>query len=112
LVLGLVESKYPGISEQVEMMDVATPMTFERYTGNWEGSMEGWLITTRNMFLRMKRTLPGLDNFYMIGQWVQPGGGVPTGAMHGREILQVICHRDRRPFVTSRPRETWCQTLT
>ena len=103
LVLGLVESKYPGISEQVEMMDVATPMTFERYTGNWEGSMEGWLITTRNMFLRMKRTLPGLDNFFMIGQWVQPGGGVPTGAMHGREILQVICRREGRPFVTSRP---------
>ena len=103
LVLGFVESKYPGISEQVEMMDVATPMTIERYTGNWEGSMEGWLITTRNMFLRMKRTLPGLENFYMIGQWVQPGGGVPTGAMHGREILQVICRRDHRPFVTSQP---------
>jgi phytoene dehydrogenase-like protein len=102
-VLGLLESKYPGISEEVEMADVATPMTFERYTGNWEGSMEGWLITTKNAFSRMKRTLPGLDNFYMIGQWLQPGGGVPTGAMMGREIVQTICKKDKLEFKSSFP---------
>jgi phytoene dehydrogenase-like protein len=100
-VLGLVESKYPGISEQVEMADVATPITFERYTANWEGSMEGWLMTTKNFMARMKRTLPGLDNFYMLGQWLQPGGGVPTGAIMGREIIQTICKKDQRKFETS-----------
>jgi len=102
-VLGLVEARYPGISEQVEMADVATPMTFERYTGNWEGSMEGWLMTTGNFMSRMKRNLPGLDNFYMIGQWLQPGGGVPTGAVMGREIVQTICQKDKRKFQTSIP---------
>ncbi len=102
-VIGFLESKYPGISDQVEMVDVATPITFERYTSNWEGSMEGWLITRKNALIQMKRTLPGLDNFYMVGQWVQPGGGVPTGAIHGHEIVHVICHRDGKPFVTSTP---------
>jgi len=102
-VLGLVESKYPGISENVEMADVATPMTFERYTENWEGSMEGWLITTKNFLARMKRTLPGLENFYMAGQWLQPGGGVPTGAIMGREVINTICKKDKRKFSTSTP---------
>jgi phytoene dehydrogenase-like protein len=50
---------------------------------------------------RMKRTLPGLDNFYMLGQWLQPGGGVPTGAIMGREIIQTICKKDQRKFETS-----------
>ena len=100
-LMGFLESRYPGISEQVEMIDVATPLTFERYTANWEGSMEGWLITTKSMRLRMKKTLPGLDNFYMVGQWVSPGGGLPSCAITAKEVQQLICHHDGREFRTS-----------
>jgi len=103
LVIGMVEQRYPGISENVEMVDVATPLTFERYTGNWQGSMEGWLMTTKTIMMRMKRTLPGLDNFFMIGQWVQPGGGLPPGALHGREIIQLICAQDQKQFTATKP---------
>jgi len=85
------------------MRDVATPMTFERYTGNWQGTYEGWLITTKSQNMRMSKTLPGLANFYMAGQWVQPGGGLPTGVMTGRHVAQIICKSDKRPFVTSTP---------
>jgi phytoene dehydrogenase-like protein len=84
-------------------VDVATPMTYENYTGNWQGSMEGWLITTKTMTMRMSKTLPGLQNFYMAGQWVEPGGGVPTAAMSGRNVIRNICQRDKRPFVTRVP---------
>jgi len=90
----------------VEVVDVATPMTYERYTGNWQGSMEGWLPTTRTagMLIRgMDKTLPGLENLYMVGQWVEPGGGVPTAAMSGRKVIRMICKRDRRPFLTQVP---------
>jgi phytoene dehydrogenase-like protein len=102
-VTRLLEEHYPGISEKVEMTDVATPMTFERYTGNWKGSFEGWLITPENASVIMKpmpKTLPGLKNFYMCGQWVEPGGGLPTGVMSGRKLLQMICREDGRKFKT------------
>ncbi len=85
------------------MVDVATPMTFERYTANWKGSMEGWLPTTNNLTLQMKKTLPGLQNFYMAGQWVQPGGGLPSGVMTARESIQMICKKDDKTFQTSEP---------
>jgi phytoene dehydrogenase-like protein len=39
----------------------------------------------------------------MAGQWVEPGGMVPVVAMSGRNVIQMICHDDRRPFVTSKP---------
>jgi phytoene dehydrogenase-like protein len=48
-VVHLLDQRFPGISQQVEMVDVATPLTFERYTGNWKGSFEGWLITPENI---------------------------------------------------------------
>jgi phytoene dehydrogenase-like protein len=51
----------------------------------------------------MDKTLPGLENFYMAGQWVEPGGGVPTAAMSARNVLQMICKRDGKPFVAQVP---------
>ncbi len=102
-VVGLLEQRFPGIGGQVEMVDVATPLTFERYTGNWQGSFEGWLITPQNAGVIMKpmrQTLPGLQNFYMCGQWVEPGGGLPTGVMSARRLLQALCKEDRRKFTS------------
>jgi len=103
-VMALLEERFPGIADQVEMVDVATPLTFERYTGNWKGCFEGWLITPDNSFTTMRpmsQTLPGLGRFYMCGQWVQPGGGLPTGVMTARRLLQRICKEDRRKFQTT-----------
>ncbi len=104
-VIALLDQRYPGLANQVEMRDVATPVTWERYTGNWQGSMEGWMITKKTLPpFRMSKTLPGLKSFYMVGQWVEPGGGVPTAALSGRNVMQIICKRDRRTFVTTTPR--------
>ena len=102
-VVAVLERRFPGIKDQVEVADVATPLTYERYTGNWQGSMEGWLITTSTLRKRIPNTLPGLKNFYMIGQWVQPGGGLPPAAKSGRDIVKIICKDDRRKFCTSIP---------
>jgi phytoene dehydrogenase-like protein len=105
-VMAQIDKVYPGFSEQVEVVDVATPLTYERYTGNWQGSMEGWMLTKRTMAMMttgksMSKTLPGLGHFYMIGQWVEPGGGVPTAAISARNAMQLICHEHKRPFVVS-----------
>ncbi len=102
-LIGILDRRFPGLAEQVEMTDVATPVTFERYTCNWKGSFEGWFITPETMMLYMKKTLPGLDNFYMVGQWVSPGGGLPCGPMTGRHVLQLICHKDKKRFITATP---------
>jgi phytoene dehydrogenase-like protein len=103
-VIALLDQRYPGLAGQVEMHDVATPLTWERYTGNWRGSFEGWLITKETFPpFHMSKTLPGLKSFYMAGQWVEPGGGVPTAAMSGRNVIQIICKRDPRPFVAKTP---------
>jgi phytoene dehydrogenase-like protein len=103
-VIELLEQRFPGISQQVEMVDVATPLTFERYTGNWKGSFEGWQLTPGNASVamtRMRQTLPGLQGFYMCGQWVEPGGGLPTSVMSGRRLVQALCKEDGKTFETS-----------
>jgi phytoene dehydrogenase-like protein len=51
----------------------------------------------------MDKTLPGLDDFYMIGQWVEPGGGLPTAAMSARRMMETICKQDGKPFEAQVP---------
>jgi phytoene dehydrogenase-like protein len=102
-VVALLDRRFPGLAAQVEMRDVATPLTWERYTGNWKGAFEGWRVSTKTSSMMMDKTLPGLSDFYMSGQWVMPGGGLPPAVMSGRNVIQIICKRDKKKFVTSTP---------
>lgn len=106
ILIDLLEKYYPGIKDQIEVSDVATPLSYERYTGNWQGSTCGWLLTKPSMLmllLGVSKRLPGLQNFYLAGQWVEPGGSLPLAAASGRNTIQLICHTDGKPFVTATP---------
>ncbi len=100
-VIDALEQRIPGIRAKVEMRDIATPVTWERYTGNWRGSYEGWLPTGQSLGRQMPKTLPGLANFYMVGQWVAPGGGLPPAVSTGRHVVQILCKKDGKPFVAT-----------
>ncbi len=99
-VVKILDDKIGNLSDKIEVLDVATPVTYFRYTNNWKGSFEGWLPTPKIFGKRMEKTLPGLDNFYMVGQWVEIGGGLPTVALSGRNLAQIICKRDGKKFRT------------
>ena len=98
-----LERKYPGFISAIEVTDVLSPMTYVRYTGNYKGSYMTWVMTPDLMkrHRMIKKTLPGLENFWLSGMWVQPPGGVPTGAKTSRDVLQIICHQDRKKFVVT-----------
>jgi phytoene dehydrogenase-like protein len=89
--ISILEERLPGIREKIEVSDIATPVTWERYTGNWRGSYEGWLPTTRIFGIRLPKKLPGLKNFYMTGQWVFPGGGVPMCMVQAKNLISWLC---------------------
>ncbi len=96
-VLGCLERHLPGVEASVQMVDIATPLTFWRSARAWRGAFEGWLPTS-DAFKHVPKQLPGLDRFYMAGQWVEPGGGVPTAIMSGRHVVELVCAALRRPF--------------
>ena len=47
---------------------------------------------------KVKRILPGLDNFFMAGQWVVPGGGVIPTLTSGKHAAMLMCRRDGKAF--------------
>ena len=99
-VINLLEKRFLGLRQQIEVVDVATPMTTLRYTGNGHGFRMPVSRMPISLFIgrRLSQTLPSLTNFYMVGQWAGLPG-VPLVAAMGRDVVRAICRRDGQKFV-------------
>jgi phytoene dehydrogenase-like protein len=102
LVIEEIERRRPGFAAHVEVVDVSTPLTRERYTGNHMGAMQA-----RRPGAGVARALlqgspsyghPGLEGFWMAGQWVESWGGITTAAQSGRNAVRALCRKDGVPF--------------
>ncbi len=103
IVIDLLEKHYPGIRSQVEAIDVSTPVTAKRYTGNEQGSIMAWVPfseseeVVEDLLGKHKMQLPGLQNFYMAGQWVSLGGLIRASSS-GRHVIQYVCNHNKQKF--------------
>jgi len=97
-VIKILDKRFGNIANNVEVIDVATPATFHRYTNNWMGSTQGWTWLPSLIPESIKKELPGLKNLYLIGQWTTPGGGVSTALQSGRDVTRIICKKDKKQF--------------
>ena len=100
-----VEARVPGFGARVEMTDVATPLTFQRYTGNHHGSFMTWILSgeMQRRTPYVPKTVPGLAAFYIASMWTNPPGGVTGGAVVGRTVTQLLCRDDGHRFTSSTP---------
>jgi phytoene dehydrogenase-like protein len=102
-VIGLLEGRFPGLQQEIEVVDVATPMTTERYTGNGRGfdypmgRLSLGMLTGRGLI----RTLPGLRRFYMAGQSAGTYG-LFNVALMGRSVIREIVRSGGGRFVTTK----------
>jgi phytoene dehydrogenase-like protein/ferredoxin-NADP reductase len=91
-VIALAERIAPDIRKHIEVVEVATPLTNARYTGNVAGSIIGFNDTFKGTGLvRMPGRGP-LDGLYFSSAWVNIGGGyepsIYSGYMTSREVLK------------------------
>jgi phytoene dehydrogenase-like protein len=94
-----LEPLFPGIRAAARMVDVATPITYWGMARSWRGAYEGWMPSPGSFFTHVKKKLGGLDGFYMAGQWVEPGGGVPVSVTSGRQTIELLCNDEQQSFV-------------
>lgn len=100
ITLEQLETFYPGITAQTEAIDVATPLTTERYTGNGRSYGNASEINPKEMMRSMMNkplSLPGLKSCYLIGQSVG-GAGIPGCAGMGRNAVKALCKESGMKF--------------
>lgn len=84
-VLDNISNVLPDLKNHVKVRDLATPITYERYTLNSEGSMMGWEESTGGI----RRKEP-IKNFQRTGHWTFPGGGTPRVLISGMIVSDLI----------------------
>ena len=98
-VISALTAQIPEMSGNVEVCDVATPLTYERDCGNWKGS---WM-TEMTPSMKMKSytaNIKGIDGVYFAGQRMMPPGGLPVALMSGRTAVQYLCRDTDMLFVS------------
>jgi len=89
--------KYPQAENNIEVLDIATPLTYERYTGAYHGS---WMAI-QGPGDKMK-TYPGsvsVHGLYFSGHRIMPLGGHPSALAAGRMAAQLVCRQFDAVFV-------------
>ncbi|MFJ9688764.1 phytoene desaturase family protein [Streptomyces bacillaris] len=91
-----LEHRHPGINDRIDLVDIASPATTHRYTGNHNGSILAWKAfsdaddVAARLVGKDRMRLPGLSGFSMAGQWVGMGGLI-RAASTGRFAVQYLC---------------------
>jgi prolycopene isomerase len=71
------ETLHINLREHILFYEVATPITYYRYTHNKDGSMMGTRPGKTNMQLKVAHYRSPVKNLIIGGHWAELGGGVP-----------------------------------
>lgn len=84
-------SRYvPEIKDNVEVTDVATPLTYERYCASAEGSWMSVWQPGDSMFSFPNKS-KSVDGLYFASQRTAMPGGLPVAVTSGRKAAQFLC---------------------
>jgi phytoene dehydrogenase-like protein len=80
----------PHTKGTIDLIDIATPLTYERYTGSYHGS---WMsrITVNSKMKKYPCTLKHIRNVYFAGFRTDFPGGLPGALVSGRRAAQLVC---------------------
>lgn len=91
-VAAALEERFPQLVGAIEIIDVATPLTYERYTGSYKGSwMSGMNNTGASPMMSIPVTCDNIKSMYFAGFRTQAPGGLPVALTSGRRAVQLAC---------------------
>ncbi|MDR2040501.1 MAG: NAD(P)/FAD-dependent oxidoreductase [Bacteroidales bacterium] len=99
-VIAEIEQVYPEIKGHIKMVDVATPLTTNRYCGAYKGAYMAFVAIPGVKQENHQGYIEGIENMYLAGQWVFPDGGLPMAAIAGKFAVQRICHKEQIEIVS------------
>lgn len=97
-IIERVEKIYPEIKGNIEVYDVNTPVTYERYCGAYKGAWMACAKTSKGKNLIHKGRIKGIKNLHIAGQWCVIPGGLPSAALAGKWAIQRICRDEKLKF--------------
>lgn len=94
----LVSKYIPEVKDNLEVIDVATPLTYERYCGSYQGS---WMsvLSVGMVQKNYPQKLDSICNVYFAGQRLRSPGGLPLAVYTGRLAAEYLCRDNKVEFI-------------
>ena len=92
--------KYLGCrTVDLEVLDCATPLTYQRYTNAYHGSYQSFICTKHNGKLMHSCKVKGIDNLFLCGQWLMSPGGLPIALFTGKHAAYYVSKAENGEFI-------------
>lgn len=86
-----ISAQYQQINGKIEVLDVLTPYTYNKWTGAYKGSYMSFIMSPKAMEQKnFTGMIEGLDNVFLASQWQEIPGGLPYAAAMGKFAVQRI----------------------
>jgi prolycopene isomerase len=82
----------PRLREHIVVKEIATPITYWRYTGNLHGSISGVMPTGRNIRAGVAHQKTPVKRLLLGGHCAVYGGGVPMAVRSGANAALIVLH--------------------
>ena len=86
---------YPNIKDYIELVEIGSPDTFERYTFNTGGSIYGFENTCDSYGEAKMPIKTHIKNLYQVGHWTRPGCGVLNTILSGYTAFHTISQDEK-----------------
>lgn len=83
-------------SKHILFYEVATPITYYRYTGNYQGTIMGTKPGKDNMKNKVASYFTPVENLLVGGQWAELGGGVPITSKAAMNCTLLILKKENK----------------
>ncbi len=96
-LIARAEEFLPGLRAGILVREAASPLTYERYTGNSKGATAGWnWDPSKAPRFKFDEDLP-IKRFYPVGHYVHNPGGVPTAMITSWYVARSIIGEADKP---------------
>lgn len=94
----IVKKIMPDIEKNIEIKEIATPSTFNKFTFNYKGSAFGWAATPIQIDRNVFPFFTSVNNLFLVGHWVTLGfgnSGIAQVAFCGKFVAKTILRNPR-----------------
>ncbi len=107
-MITLAERAAPGLRDHIEVVEISTPLTNMRYSGNPGGSIIGFDQNYQGSGLARLPNRGPIEGLYFANAWVDVGGGFETcivsGSHAANQVLKDMSSGGRDPAIIEKIR--------
>lgn len=91
----------PGLSKYIDVLSVATPYDFHKFTYNRDGAMYGWAALRNQVKRSVFPQKTPIKNLFLTGHWATGGvaqSGIPVVALSGKNAARLILSNGKKRY--------------